>query len=191
MASTLLRPPVTEEVTVEATTLPVPPSLHQILGRPNTFLDIQHLTRSPAQREGDEEEEEDGDADDEAQTSAFVTNALLSLLRMPPGALARNYVHPNAMDQFLQPVPVRPTAEQIAENTTLGNLVSDTEQACAICQDALTPEQEGRKLNACGHWFHKGCIDTWLNTNVHCPVCRHDIREQMRTNSPAAPTQPE
>jgi hypothetical protein len=82
-----------------------------------------------------------------------------------------------AMDAFLQPVVVRPTTEQIAENTTVGNLVSDTEQSCAICQDVLQPEQEGRKLNACGHWFHKSCIDTWLEGNVHCPVCRHDIRE--------------
>ncbi len=82
-----------------------------------------------------------------------------------------------AMEQFLQPVVVRPTPEQIAANTTVGNLVSDTDHTCAICQDALTSEQEGRKLNACGHWFHKNCIDTWLHGNVHCPVCRHDIRE--------------
>ena len=87
------------------------------------------------------------------------------------------------MDQFLQPVVVRPTAEQIAANTTVGNLVSDTDHSCAICQDQLTSDQEGRKLNACGHWFHKTCIDTWLGTNVHCPVCRHDIREPAQEQS--------
>jgi hypothetical protein len=72
---------------------------------------------------------------------------------------------------------VRPTPEQIAQNTTVGNLVSDEEQTCAICQDTLQPDQEGRKLNACAHWFHKSCIDTWFDTNVQCPVCRRDIRE--------------
>lgn len=87
------------------------------------------------------------------------------------------------MDQFLQPVVVRPTAEQINANTTVGSLVSETETACAICQDTLTSDQEGRKLNACGHWFHKPCIDTWLSGNVHCPVCRHDIREVIQTVS--------
>jgi hypothetical protein len=186
-ASTLLRTPatipsVTEEVTVETTTLSSPSTIQQFLGRTtgNIFVDLEQLHQN-------QEEEEDGDADDEAQASNFVTNALLSLLRLPPTALTRNYMPgPNAMDQFLQPVPVRPTAEQIAENTTLGNLVSDTEHSCAICQDTLAPEQEGRKLNACGHWFHRGCIDTWLGTNVHCPVCRHDIREPLRTNSPSA-----
>jgi hypothetical protein len=192
--STLLRSPATipsvsEQVTLETTTISNPSTIQQILGRttgtiPNIFVDIAHLNRREA-----EEEEEDADADDEAQASNFVTNALLSLLNLPPTALTlnRNYMPGSrAMDQFLQPVPVRPTPEQIAENTTLGNLVSDTEHACAICQDTLLPEQEGRKLNACGHWFHKGCIDTWLGTNVHCPVCRHDIREALRTNSPSA-----
>lgn len=184
--STLLRnpntiPSVREEVTIQTTTLPANSTIQQFLGRttatiPNLFVDIQQLQQN-------QEEEEDGDADDEAQASEYVTNALLSLLRLPPTTLTRNYIAgPNIMDQFLQPVPVRPTAEQIAENTTLGNLVSDTEHACAICQDTLAPEQEGRKLNACGHWFHRGCIDTWLGTNVHCPVCRHDIREPLATN---------
>jgi hypothetical protein len=178
-ASTLLRTPgtipsVTEEITIEATSLGMPSTIQEILGRsagmvPDIF--------NQQENEGDEE---DGDADDEAQASQFVANALLRLLQLPPTSLTQNYVtSTRTMDHFLQPVPVRPTADQIAENTTLGNLVSDTEHTCAICQETLAPEQEGRKLNACSHWFHRGCIDTWLKTNVHCPVCRHDIREPM------------
>lgn len=81
-----------------------------------------------------------------------------------------------AMDAFMQPIVVRPTPEQIAANTTLGNLVSDEDYECSICRENLQPEQEARKLNACGHWFHKSCIDTWFQQNVHCPLCRHDIR---------------
>ena len=130
-----------------------------------------------------EEEDEEDDVEAVQQTNTLLTNALLSLLQLPAAPLTRNYILPNmntgrgAMEQFLQPVVVRPTPEQIAANTTVGNLVSDTDHSCAICQDALTSEQEGRKLNACGHWFHRACIDTWLHGNVHCPVCRHDIRE--------------
>lgn len=131
-----------------------------------------------------EEEEEDNEEEQQDQANAMIANALLSLLNLPAGTLTRSYTlnRPN-MDQFLQPVVVRPTPEQIDANTTVGNLVSEPEHACAICQDTLTSEQEGRKLNACGHWFHKGCIDTWLGTNVHCPVCRHDIREPANTNA--------
>jgi len=126
-----------------------------------------------------QQDEEDAE-EEEVLPTDNITRALLSLLQIPQTALTRNYVlGPQAMDQFLQPVPVRPTQEQIDANTTVGNLVSDTEHSCAVCQDSLTSEQEGRKLNACGHWFHRGCIDTWLNTNVNCPVCRHDIREPL------------
>ena len=117
--------------------------------------------------------------EDEEEETILTTNLLTALLQLPLRGrgipLARGAG--GGFDAFLQPVPVRATQEQIDANTTVGNLVSDTEHACAICQDNLTAEQEGRKLNACGHWFHKHCIDTWLEGNVHCPVCRHDIRE--------------
>lgn len=106
-------------------------------------------------------------------TSQTMSRLLLSLLAAPLGSVNRR----GGLDAFLQPVEVRPTAEQIMANTTVGNLVSDEDHSCAICQDTLTPEQEGRKLNACGHWFHRNCIDTWFDRDVHCPVCRHDIRE--------------
>ena len=146
---------------------------------PNIFVDIQPFGNSSQEEDADDEEE--ASPEQVAQEYSYVTNALLSLLNLPQTALTRNYTTgPRMMEQFLQPVVVRPTEEQISANTTLGNLVSDTEHACAICQDALTSEQEGRKLNACGHWFHRGCIDTWLERDVHCPVCRHDIREPLQ-----------
>lgn len=147
-------------------------------------------------RQGDEEEEEEEEEEQGVPPlETALSQALLSLLQLQPGTLGQEYTLTGAvlrgmggggrgMDQFLQPVVVRPTAEQIEANTTLGNLVSDTEHACAICQDALTSDQEGRKLNACGHWFHKQCIDTWLSGNVHCPVCRHDIREPVNQTNP-------
>lgn len=121
--------------------------------------------------------------DDDEEESRLTTQLLATLLQLP--LRGRGVPLP---ETFLQPVVVRPTQEQIDANTTVGNLVSDTENTCAICQDTLEAEQEGRKLNACGHWFHKNCIDTWLEGNVHCPVCRHDIREAISSEaSEAAP----
>lgn len=126
------------------------------------------------------------DEDDEETTNA-AARLLASLfqLRAPTTRLGP----PGGLDAFLQPVPVRPTREQIDANSTVGNLVSDTEHTCAICQDTLTAEQEGRKLTACSHWFHRNCIDTWLEGNVHCPVCRHDIREPAASVATATATE--
>ncbi len=132
------------------------------------FTSLQYVFNLP-----DLEEEEN------PLTGPLTTQLLASLLRLPTNPIVRGGA---GLDSFLQPVPIRPTAEQIEANTTVGNLVSDEEHACAICQDNLLPEQEGRKLNTCGHWFHKHCIDTWLEGNVHCPVCRHDIRGSTSSN---------
>jgi hypothetical protein len=168
----------------------------------NIQIDIQTISHN-ADQEEEEDEEEEGPLGLGQDTESRVANALLSLLQIPATSLTRNYLLPtvndgqltldrmlfgrNTMEQFLQPVVVRPTPEQIAQNTTVGNLVSDTEHACAVCQDTLMPEQEGRKLNACGHWFHKMCIDTWLQGNVNCPVCRHDIREPPTSTAEETP----
>ncbi len=179
------------EVSVNATSEPTGMStIQQLLGRPtgsvpNIFVDLQQFTNPPQEEDADDEEE--ATPEEATQADRFITNALLSLLNIPTTALTRNYIQgPRNMEQFLQPVIVHPTPEQIAENTTLGRLVSDTDHACAICQDSLTEEQQGRKLNACGHWFHQSCIDTWLERDVHCPVCRHDIREPLRPAEPPA-----
>lgn len=105
----------------------------------------------------------------------LTTRLLLTLMSIPSGGPMGIGI--GAGDNgFLQPVVVRPTAEEIEANTTVGHVVSDESVSCAICQDILTPEQEGRKLLGCGHWFHRSCIDVWLTRNVRCPNCRHDVR---------------
>lgn len=83
---------------------------------------------------------------------------------------------------FMEPVPVRPTAAQIAEGTVI-ETVDAEEEVCAICQDEMPAGSEARALRACDHRFHVGCIDTWFQRDVRCPVCRHDIREAVATSS--------
>jgi hypothetical protein len=82
----------------------------------------------------------------------------------------------------MEPVIVRPTEQQIQENTSIEIL--DTEDAqCAICQDAMDPGTEVRSLDVCDHRFHVTCIDTWFTRDVHCPICRHDIREAAASST--------
>lgn len=88
---------------------------------------------------------------------------------------------------FNEPVPVRPTAQEVLRATTLST-VDTPDQVCAICQDSMEEGSSARTLNTCHHSFHQACIDTWFTTNVHCPVCRHDIRERAATSQAAAST---
>lgn len=75
---------------------------------------------------------------------------------------------------FMDPVLVRPTLQQIAANSTIVEITSN--EACAICQENMLSSEPIRRLNHCHHLFHDDCIGTWLQQNVHCPTCRHDIR---------------
>ena len=82
------------------------------------------------------------------------------------------------VNQHMEPVIGAPTQEQITTATTLrGATTNDEQTICSICQDNYTEGQGLRKINHCHHTFHKLCIDQWFERNVHCPVCRYDIRE--------------
>jgi hypothetical protein len=84
----------------------------------------------------------------------------------------------NGMQSFLDTrVPVYPSNQEINASTTIHTATRRQDDICAICQDDIEINQEVRRLNHCGHYFHRNCIDTWFQGNVHCPTCRHDIRE--------------
>ncbi|KAL1209602.1 E3 ubiquitin-protein ligase ATL59 [Cardamine amara subsp. amara] len=54
---------------------------------------------------------------------------------------------------------------------------------CSVC---LENYQEGEKLQqipACGHAFHKTCIDTWLTSKTTCPLCRVSLTPRVSQDS--------
>lgn len=82
------------------------------------------------------------------------------------------------LQSFLdQPVVVRPTPEQINNHTILTRSFQTQDDNCAICQDPIEMDQMMRIISHCTHRFHQTCIDTWFESHVTCPTCRHDIRE--------------
>jgi len=79
---------------------------------------------------------------------------------------------------LITPVVVAPTSEQLREASDPIAIDPPSDVTCTICQEHLSPTcTEWRTLLYCHHQFHRTCIDEWFRQNVHCPVCRHDIRE--------------
>ena len=79
----------------------------------------------------------------------------------------------------LEDIHVYPSLRTLRESSFIHNYEDlETDQnTCTICQDNFEYNNIVRKLN-CGHIFHIGCIDVWFETNIRCPLCRGDLREQ-------------
>jgi hypothetical protein len=93
----------------------------------------------------------------------FGTNDLLSLLT-------------NSLN--LQDVPVVPTLEDIeAASRVIPHSEIPHDVNCTICQEHNHPNETSWRRLGCSHAFHTSCIIPWFARNVHCPVCRADIRD--------------
>ncbi|PRP77883.1 hypothetical protein PROFUN_08557 [Planoprotostelium fungivorum] len=45
---------------------------------------------------------------------------------------------------------------------------------CAVCLEDLSVGEMSSRL-PCNHHYHKECIDKWLKTKKHCPVCNKSV----------------
>ena len=52
----------------------------------------------------------------------------------------------------------------------------DEDMKCGICLEEYTEEDILRKM-PCDHFYHKDCIDEWLNNRSECPICKQNIRD--------------
>eukprot|EP00271_Cylindrocystis_brebissonii_P021262 TRINITY_DN748_c0_g2_i1.p1 TRINITY_DN748_c0_g2~~TRINITY_DN748_c0_g2_i1.p1 ORF type:complete len:228 (+),score=14.32 TRINITY_DN748_c0_g2_i1:221-904(+) len=86
---------------------------------------------------------------------------------------------------------------QLHEIETLGSLHSfgtakklgwmeGGEKECSVCLITYKDEDTSRRLDKCGHSFHKDCIDHWLSANASCPLCRVSLRYAQSSDSKAA-----
>ncbi|XP_027333403.1 RING-H2 finger protein ATL56-like [Abrus precatorius] len=53
---------------------------------------------------------------------------------------------------------------------------STPDSQCVVCLDPFRNGQCCRRLAACGHLFHRRCVDTWLLKVAACPTCRTPVR---------------
>ena len=91
-------------------------------------------------------------------------------------------------------VVVSPTNREIEIATTVLNYTSHNweydQHTCPISLEQFEEHSEIRRINVCGHIFKKANIDLWFERNVHCPVCRHDIRNNEPEPEPESESEP-
>jgi len=107
-------------------------------------------------------------------TQPSIIDSLVSLLNIIDRTGTTYPINP------LTPVVVNPSRDVINLTTSIRSTgTSDEANACSICQESYTNGQIIRTINHCHHEFHRACIDQWFDRNVHCPVCRFDIRDTL------------
>lgn len=141
----------------------------------------------------DEDEDDDNNQIEQGQdiiASNISLLANIANLFNPTGVTNATATIRIPFTSFMEPIPIIPTAQQIQNATSIRTITESVGDTCAICQENIVINDNVRKINICNHSFHTGCIDTWFQRNVRCPVCRHDIRETNPQPSSSAPAPP-
>jgi hypothetical protein len=88
----------------------------------------------------------------------------------------------NIWRAFYENIAVAPTQAQI-ENATrvvqFSEIENPTNNSCPITLDVFEDDESVTQIIHCGHVFTPSGIESWLQSNVRCPVCRYDIREYV------------
>ena len=58
---------------------------------------------------------------------------------------------------------------------------SRKETECAICLEEFKGTDMIKAFYKCEHIFHKNCLRDWLKKQVVCPMCKHDLEEDIKT----------
>ncbi|XP_076915160.1 RING-H2 finger protein ATL46-like [Bidens hawaiensis] len=77
------------------------------------------------------------------------------------------HLHDSGLDQvFIDSLPVFMYKEIVGAKGSFD---------CAVCLSEFVESDELRLLPTCSHAFHISCIDTWLQSNSTCPLCRNTL----------------
>ena len=87
--------------------------------------------------------------------------------------------------QALQPVPIRPTNEQIeraTEERRFDEILQPINDTCPITRNRFNNSDNVLQILECRHCFTPNSLRTWFESSVRCPICRYDIREYNPMN---------
>lgn len=81
------------------------------------------------------------------------------------------HLNDSGLDQaFIDALPVFHYKEIVGSGG--GNGAAQEPFDCAVCLCEFSEKDKLRLLPMCSHAFHLNCIDTWLQSNSTCPLCR-------------------
>jgi hypothetical protein len=86
-------------------------------------------------------------------------------------------------------VIIRPTNQQIENASRLvsyNEIHNPNSEACPISLERFNPSDQVRQINHCGHIFLPSEFNEWFQSNVRCPVCRYDIRNNQASSANTA-----
>lgn len=83
------------------------------------------------------------------------------------------------------------TSEEIIQTTT--NLIyQDIENPinteCPITRDPFESTDLVTRIDYCGHIFKRANLRLWLSTHSNCPMCRHNLRDDLTRNETSTNT---
>jgi hypothetical protein len=104
------------------------------------------------------------------------------------------FIPRNIRDQmhgYMEDVVVRPTQLQIdraVECFVYDPTEEYIEGRCPISLENFVEGEQLSRIRYCRHVFKQGVLNDWFSRNVHCPVCRYDIRETPISASSSNPS---
>ena len=70
------------------------------------------------------------------------------------------------------------------ENSELnGDNREKNRESCPICKVEFEELDICRQITSCRHIFHCVCLDMWLQHNITCPMCRHNLHGDIVLSS--------
>jgi hypothetical protein len=89
-----------------------------------------------------------------------------------------NLLNSYSMSSNLSNDEIIQRATRLLRYSEIENPINDR---CPISHELFLPDDEVLQIIPCGHVFNNSEINTWFNQNLHCPVCRHNIRDHLLT----------
>jgi hypothetical protein len=107
----------------------------------------------------------------------YMLNYMSAIEAKWSGQLNTSEIHENIIqyENSLIPVLNIPSVIFDSSDTDFIASVPGFHNECSICIEQVTDKELVKRLPKCGHMYHAKCIDTWLDKNNICPVCRVNL----------------